>query len=223
MLIRFPPRRVRAAALIAAGLVAAVPASNAQAATDYCKYANTPVARLSSARASLALHCAINRARRENGVAPLKIYTALRGRPAGPTALGRAARAHARESVRLKWWDPNNGLASHVHPDSGAPPTPEGATQQIAARISAERYCPNGTQQVNENTFGWSGRPDSATGAAATPQGAVNWWLSDPPHRVTLLNPLYTEHGLGVVAGYAFPGPEYYPSATFVQNLGTCS
>jgi hypothetical protein len=223
-------RRVFLACVMAAG-IAAISSSPAQAVhgpphEKDCKYANTPVPKLhpkpfiAEIRAASAVHCLINRARRQNGVAPLETYKALRG--SKPYSLGLAARTHARESVRLKWWDPNNGLASHVHPDSGLPHTFEGARQQIAARIAAAGHCPNGTPNVNENTFAWSGTADPVSGGAPTPGGAVKWWLWDPPHRATLLSPAYTEHGIGVVIGLAFPGTEYYPAATFVQDLGSC-
>ena len=32
-----------------------------------------------------------------------------------------------------------------------------------------------------------------------------------------------TEHRIGIVPGSAFPGTEYPPAGTFVEDLGTCS
>jgi hypothetical protein len=56
-----------------------------------------------------------------------------------------------------------------------------------------------------------------------TPRGAGGWWLSDPPHHATLMRRDLTEHRIGIVAGSAFPGTEYPPAGTFVEDLGTCS
>ena len=88
------------------------------------------------------------------------------------------------------------------------------------ARILAAGYCPGGTANTNENTFTSSG----VWAYPATPRGAVSWWLQDPPHRATLLNPAYTQHAIAIVPGLAIrPAPEYDPAGTFVEDLGSCS
>ena len=48
----------------------------------------------------------------------------------------------------------------------------------------------------------------------ATPKAAVDWWMWDPPHRATMLNPDYTHTGFGVAEGVAFRRdqvPTVYP------------
>ena len=155
---------------------------------------------MSADRAGRAVHCLTNRARAANGVPPLALNYWL----------VRPATAHAQKAVRLRWWNPNNGAVSHIDPETGSNP---------AARIKAAGYCPNGTAATNENTFsssGWWKYP-------ATPRGAVNWWLDDPPHRATLLNPAYRGEGIGVAVGLAFPGAVYDPAGTFVADFGRCS
>jgi uncharacterized protein YkwD len=185
--------------VVAAALMAAFATSSAHAAIDYCSFANTPVTQMSADRANRAVHCLTNRARAANGVAPLALnYTMVA-----------SAQPHAAKSARLRWWNPNDGAVSHIDPETGSNP---------AARIKAAGYCPAGTAQTNENTFSSSG----VWQYPATPAGAVNWWLSDPPHRATLLNPIYRGEGVGVAVGLAFPGQQWDPAGTFVVDFGRC-
>jgi uncharacterized protein YkwD len=202
---RFNANRIRVVAVIAAAGLALTgfAASSAHARgitlTEYCGYARTPVTEMSAARAELAVHCLINRARLASGVAPQHLNKELMA----------SAEAHAEKSVALRWWDPNDGSVSHVDPETGSTP---------GDRIAAAGYCPGGSIDPNENTFSSSGVWEYP----ATPGGAVRWWLHDPPHRATLLSPRYKEHGIAVRQGLAFPGTEYDPAGTFVEDLGTC-
>jgi hypothetical protein len=51
---------------------------------------------------------------------------------------------------------------------------------------------------------------------------AVNWWLSDPPHRAALLDPEWKQAGVAGVPGSAFPGVPN-PAGTDVVDFGVCS
>jgi uncharacterized protein YkwD len=185
--------------LAATALLGAFAASSAHAAIDYCSFANTPVTQMSADRANRAVHCLTNQARAANGVAPLALNYTLVG----------SAQPHANKSVQLRWWSTTDGSVSHIDPQTGSNP---------AARIKAAGYCPGMTAQTNENTFTSSG----VWAYPATPAGAVNWWLSDPPHRATLLNPIYRGEGVGVAVGLAVPGPVWDPAGTFVVDFGRC-
>jgi hypothetical protein len=169
----------------------------------------------------LSMNCLINRARTAAGIAPLQLETRYAPNGGGiyETPLWIAATQHAQRSVAGKWWDndPSHPLGwqeSHKEPGNPAP-----FDQQITQRIIAAGFCPGGNYNVAENTFSSSGM---AQKYPPTARGAVNWWLDDPPHRAVLLSPAFTVHRIGIVAGSAFPGTEYPPSATFVQNLGIC-
>jgi hypothetical protein len=185
----------------------------------YCGsvYADEPITQLRPNSAEASMDCLINKARVAAGVARLSLepypyvvnsggYYVITGEP----PLLNSATAHATKSVQLKWWDPNDGAVSHIDPETHSDP---------ATRIAAAGYCPHGAAVTAENTFSSSGMGQQYP---PTPRGAVNWWLSDPPHRATLLNPAYREHRIGIVPGSAFPGPAYDPSGTFVEDLGSC-
>jgi len=190
---------------------------------DRCNsfWADKPVAQLRPEIAELSMNCLINRARAAEGIAPLKLETRYAASGGGiyRTPLWIAATQHAQYSVAGKWWDndPNHPLGwqeSHKQPGNPAP-----FDQQITQRIVAAGFCPGGNYNVSENTFSSSGMAQTYP---PTPRGAVNWWLDDPPHRAVLLSRSFTQHRIGIVPGSAFPGTEYPPSGTFVQNLGTC-
>ena len=86
--------------------------------------------------------------------------------------------SQAQQAVQLRWWSPTNGAVSHINPTNNSTP---------AMRIKAAGYCPAGIATTGENTFTSSG----VWAYPATPRGAVNWWLSDPPHRATMLSPAF--------------------------------
>lgn len=211
-------------AALAASIVAAAPTHHADAAVkrlvkrDWCKaYGDRPVTSISNELALLSMNCFINRARAAAGVPPLTISHPV-GRPGiySDAPLFRAALGHAQRSAQLRWWSQTDGSVSHVDPETGSTP---------ADRIMRAGYCPQGTWTVAENTFTSAGTwtdPNSGLSISTTPRGAVTWWLNDPPHRATLLNPAYTEHSIAVVPGLAIPGEQYDGGATFVEDLGGC-
>jgi uncharacterized protein YkwD len=190
---------------------------------DRCNtfWADKPVAQQRPEISELAMNCLINRARAAAGIAPLQLEDAHSANGGGiyRTPLWIAATQHAQNSVAGKWWDndPSHPLGwqeSHKEPGNPAP-----FDQQITQRIVAAGFCPGGNYNVAENTFSSTGMEQKYP---PTPRGAVNWWLDDPPHRAVLLSPSFTVHRIGIVSGSTFPGTEYPPSGTFVQELGTC-
>jgi uncharacterized protein YkwD len=216
-------------AAVAAVSVAVVPATGAQAAKrlvhiDRCApaFADAPVTpQTNPESAELSVNCLVNKARKAAGVGPLQTGTGHveGGRYIFPP-LSQSARAHARASVAAKSWDVNRGLVSHLNPGTPVPADNASlqqlANQHIDGRIRGAGYCAGGSSYRDaENTYaGW--------GSGATPRAAVNWWLSDPPHRATLIDPNLTEHGIGVAAGSPFPTVGDAGAAAFVEDLGTC-
>jgi hypothetical protein len=206
------PRRLIAIGIAALGLVGvAASAAPVAQATSSCAvyqrlYANKDIASLTAFQRQRTGWCVVNAVRAQNGVGPLKNNTYLR-----TSSLG-----HANRSAAVRWWSLNDGLVSHVDPTQ-AGLTPSAA---IAQRIAAAGYCRVGTPNTNENTF-------SSWGTGQFPptiNGAVAWWLQDPPHRATLLNPGYVSIGFAAVTGSAFPQDTgTAPAATFVTDFGACT
>jgi uncharacterized protein YkwD len=197
--------------LAAIGLNAAMTASNANAASivdivRMCdRYGDVPATKLSSAANTLTTWCLINRARKQNGVGYVSINKQLLD----------AASGHATRSVQGKWWDPDKThldgwKLSHMEPGNSAP-----FDQQVVQRTQAAGYCAGGgSWGVGEITY-------SGNGAGSTPKAAVNWWMSDPPHRAALLDPQWKQSGAAGVPGSAFPGVGN-PAGTYVVDFGHC-
>jgi len=222
-------------AAVAALSVAAIPATAAQAKVkklvhiDRCAsiYADKPITQQRAETSELAMNCLINRARAAEGVPPLKLETKYAPNGGGiyQTPLWKSATNHAQESVATKFWRRDNGQVSHLNPGDQVPSDPQQfqalVNQRINERILGAGYCAGGHSWTDaENTYSASGMNQPFP---PTPRGAVGWWLSDPPHHATLMRRDLTEHRIGIVPGSAFPGTEYPPAGTFVEDLGTCS
>jgi len=144
-----------------------------------CRYVSRPVVSIPKAFQHAALMCALNRARKANGVAPLRFEARLRA----------AALRHATRSVTLKWWDRTNPLVSHVDPQTGS---------VALQRDLAAGYCRTGKNPaVSELTYSGGGNPVGNAFAPGTPSTAVNAWMSDPSQRIALLRPPGLETGPG--------------------------
>jgi len=109
--------------------------------------------------------CLLNAERAQRGLAPLR---------ANPT-LGRAARRHARDMVRRRFF-------GHV--------SPSGATVDDRVRRAGYR----GGRRTGE-TIAWGTGPDAA------PAAVVEAWMASPGHRSVILDPNFRDIGLGVVMG----------------------
>jgi uncharacterized protein YkwD len=109
--------------------------------------------------------------------------------------LSQAARAHSRDMVRRRYF-------SHT--------TPEGLS--FADRIRGTGYLRASRQWfVGENlAWGWRGR-DSA-------RRIVRAWMHSPPHREVMLNPAFSEVGIGIAAGVPRPLPP--GGATYTADFG---
>jgi hypothetical protein len=166
-----------------------------------CKYVNKPAGSIPVRLRSGALMCALNRARKANGQAPLAYQKQLHS----------AALAHARRSVSLKWWSRTDGQASHFDPQTGTDPL---------KRDLAAGYCNGGSARsyaTGEITYAGGG------GSFGTPTAAVNWWLNDPPHRAALLGPPGLQTGPAIVPGSPFNPPDPNPAGTYVVDFGRCT
>jgi hypothetical protein len=123
---------------------------------------------------------------------------------------------HATRSIQGKWWDdnpahPNGWQLSHEEPGNSA-----SFDQQITQRIRAAGYCAGGSNWGGaEITYG-------GPGANSTPKAAVRWWMSDPPHRATLLDPQWKQVGVAGLSGSAFADTPA-PAGTYVVEFGHCS
>jgi uncharacterized protein YkwD len=204
-------RRLVAAALAAAGfagIAAASAAPAANASTHPCsyyegRYADANISKLSQFQREHTGWCAVNDARAQNGVRKLANNRYLRS----------SSLAHAQRAVTLRWWDQSS---SHVDPSQGA----TDPSTAIAQRIANVGYCSNGTADTNENTFSAWGN-----GALApTINGAVAWWLSDPPHRATLLSTQYRSIGFSALPASAYSQDTGGAQAiTVVADFGACN
>ena len=206
------PRRflLPALAAVAALLVSAAPASalsKAQCTSYINKYQSK--APVSGSGEAIATRCLLSRTRLANGVGGLTVNSTLSG----------TAAAHARASVANQFWSLTNGLVSHLDPGTPVPGDPNAlqnlVNQQVDQRIRGAGYCAGGRAFGDaEITFG-------ATGSGGTPKAAMNFWLNDPPHRQTVLNPQLKEYGVAAIAGSPFPGGG--KGATYVVDFGFCT
>lgn len=107
--------------------------------------------------------------------------------------LQQAAQSHADDQARRNY-DAHN--------------SPEGMTPRD--RMLAVGYDANTT--TGENIYNGWGSNDFTS-----PEAAVNWWMNSPGHRANMLNPVYTEIGVGMsVAGTN-------AKHRYVQNFGSAS
>jgi hypothetical protein len=144
-----------------------------------CRYVSRPVASISRQYRYAALMCALNRARKTNGAAPLRCEPRLYA----------AALRYATRSVVLKWWDRSNPLVSHIDPQTGS---------VAIQRDLAAKYCATGTNPVvGELTYSGGGNPVGNAFAPGAPTSAVNAWMNDPSQRTALLSPPGLETGPG--------------------------
>ena len=116
--------------------------------------------------------CLLNAERSARGMAPLRLNRAL----------SRAARRHAADMVRRKYF-------SHVS-RSG---------ETFVDRIRATGYLRNAPRWTVGENLAWG------SAKRATPAEIVRAWMKSPGHRANILNPRYREVGLGVVVGAPVP------------------
>ena len=90
---------------------------------------------------------------------------------------------------------------------------PDGST--TLARIDRTGYLGGSvrTWAIGEN-LGWG------TGRLATPESIVTAWMQSPHHRRNLLDPEYTELGLGIAVGAPKSGLSDGSAATYVNEFG---
>jgi uncharacterized protein YkwD len=110
--------------------------------------------------------------------------------------LAAAARGHSAEMVAY-------GYFGH--------PSRSGAS--FASRIAATGWMRNRSSwSVGEN-LAWG------TGGRATPQAIVAAWMASPPHRRTILSPVYHLVGIGVATGMPVAGEG--DGATYTGDFGS--
>jgi len=203
---QLPARRRAAVALVVLAASAAFGVADAGAtdpnATDNtnagCRYIARPARSIPASLRRAAMMCALNRARKANSVAALRLSVPL----------SRAASTHATRSVALKWWDRSNPLASHVNPQTGT---------VALQRDVAAKYCLGGQPTVSELTYSGGG------GTAGSPSAAANFWLNDPAQRLALLHTPGLDAGPGIAPGSAYNPADPEPAGTYVVDFGRCT
>src|ERR1700761_1094948 len=169
-----------------------------------CENTDIPAVSSSADDAEEAVLCLINEARANESIGPLTLNAKLH----------KAAREHALAAATIRWWPSSgdSGHIPHVNPVTG---------KDEQERIKEAGYCPSEPDAVprNENAYFayFTGDP-AQYGGATTPEAAVDWWLNSDGHRRTLLDPQYTETGVGVVRGLASMGlPADADGAIFIK------
>jgi uncharacterized protein YkwD/acylphosphatase len=172
-----------------------------------CANGDTPATLLSQLDAEAAVLCLVNEQRTAIGVPPLNLNLELRA----------AARQQGQDAATIKWWA-GGGPKIHINPVTGSTPQ---------SRIKGAGYCPSeATPPMNENGYDAFYQGGIAFQGVTTPNAAVTWWMNSPPHKSTLLDPVYRETGIAVVLGIAERGPEADLAdggAIFVQTFGGCA
>jgi uncharacterized protein YkwD len=98
----------------------------------------------------------------------------------GQGQLGSAARSHSKDMAC-------NGFFSHTGSDGSSP----------AARISSEGY-------------GWSAIAENIAAGYGNPASVVAGWMGSQGHKDNMLNPNYTEIGIGYVSATGSPYGAYW-------------
>jgi alpha-tubulin suppressor-like RCC1 family protein/uncharacterized protein YkwD len=154
-----------------------------------------------------AVLCLVNELRQLENSAPLTPNKKLRD----------AARAHAQAAISLRWWPATGGPVTHVNPDTGSTP-------QI--RIKEQDYCPDdATVAMNENTYNWwyKGQPDQQFSPYAVVVGYNSQtfsWKNSAGHYATMIDPQYTEGGVGLVHGVPLKEPILDDDGNTIQPDG---
>ena len=96
---------------------------------------------------------------------------------------------------------------------SAAPPLARSALLDGVARAHAEDMAARGRMEhrgvdgstapdrVGRAGYDWSKVAENIAAGQRTPEDAVRSWLVSPPHCANLMDPAYTEMGIGVAAG----------------------
>lgn len=123
---------------------------------------------------------------------------ATRGLPAlkADPLLARAARQHARAMVELGFFD-------HIAPNGDSPVT----------RIRRTGYLNGARAWAVAENIAWG------AGANATPAAVVQGWMQSPGHRAAILDPRFSQLGLGVAVGLPVGGT----GVTVTADFGTLS
>jgi uncharacterized protein YkwD len=148
-----------------------------------CSAAHVAVRKATVKRARLATLCLLNRARAHAGLRPLRLNRKL----------SRAARRHARDMVRRRYF-------AHDSPDG----------RSSVERMRATRYVPrNAAWMVGEN-IGWG------NGSLAQPAALVRMWMHSRKHRANILNRRFRDIGIGIAPGVPVGGD----GATYTTDFG---
>jgi uncharacterized protein YkwD len=88
--------------------------------------------------------------------------------------------------------------------------SPDGAT--LDRRVRRTGYLRGARSWMLGEDIGWAEEP------IATASSIVRAWMHSPSHRAIILDPRFSDAGVGVAAGV--PDPSARPGATFVLDVG---
>jgi uncharacterized protein YkwD len=112
-----------------------------------------------------------------------------------------AARAHSRDMVSRHY-------QSHTNPEGKEP-----KHRMLDAGYFQQAGCSSPCGHFGENIH-------PGVGAGSTPRAAVQGWMGSTDHRNNILNPYFTEIGVGVARG-VWNNAAANPSGTYTQNFGS--
>ena len=166
-------------AVVAGGLLAAPPALAEQA----CPASNATPANASKREIIRGTLCSLNRERAHYGLRRLSLNKRL----------ARAARRHARDMVRRRYF---------AHDSLSGKP--------FTHRIHRTGYTTGRRWTLGEN-LGWG------AGSLASPAAIVHAWMESPAHRANVVGP-FREVGVGLALGS--PRPGHTGAGTYATEFG---
>lgn len=170
--------------------------NNKVATAPLCANANTPIARLGIAKAEQVIVCLTNRERQRR----LPENRGLKPLAINATLM-QTARAHSNDMVQNAFFD-------HVNKQG----------VDACGRIMAAGYS---AKSCGENIAIRRTQPVTPYHFLYAPDG-INGWMRSPRHKAQILNPNYSEIGVGLAAGDAEAGPGSVNSGSYTgtQNFG---
>lgn len=107
-------------------------------------------------------------------------------------------------ALRHSWDMQGRSYFAHVAPDG----------EQLVDRVQRRRYLRGFSDWYLGENLGWGQRSES------TPAATVLRWMLSPEHRANMLDPTFTEAGVGVTPGAPLPEYRDEDAAAYVLNLG---
>jgi uncharacterized protein YkwD len=166
-------------------LVAVLVAAPSAMAVRACESANATPAQVAKRTMVRATLCTLNAQRARFGLKPLKLNKRL----------SRAARRHARDMVRRRYFD---------HDSLGG--------RSFVDRIRRTGYLRRARRWTVGENLAWG------THSSSAPRAITSMWMNSPGHRANILSPSFREVGIGLALGAPEAGDG--PAATYATEFG---